>query len=103
MARNAPELAAQYFSEVATTCGAPLIDPSVLVRVIPELVAPEECGWVVPAGSVDALVDAMRELLHSPPATLAAMGAEGRKRVLAQHDARTAVEPLIAGFRGEAG
>jgi glycosyltransferase involved in cell wall biosynthesis len=66
---------------------------------IPELVEPNECGWLVPAGSVDALVSALQELLHAQAATLQAMGEEGRRRVLAQHDARRAVQPLLAAFR----
>jgi hypothetical protein len=36
---GAPELAAQFFAELVASCGAPPIDASVLVRVVPELVA----------------------------------------------------------------
>ncbi|MFT3978304.1 MAG: glycosyltransferase, partial [Sphingomonas bacterium] len=52
----------------------------------PELVD-EGCGWLVPAGDVDALVTAMEAALAATPETLDAMGAEGRRRVLAMHDA----------------
>lgn len=65
---------------------------------IPELVEPGACGWLVPAGSVEALVATMVEALHTPVADLARMGREGRSRVLARHDASTAVEPLATGF-----
>lgn len=51
----------------------------------PELVD-ADCGWLIPAGSIDALVDAMAEALTAPPEQLHAMGSVGRDRVLAQHD-----------------
>ena len=70
---------------------------------IPELVEPEACGWLVPAGSVDALVEAMREALQTPEARLAAMGAEGRRRVLEQHDAKKAVVTLLEALRPQTG
>ena len=53
----------------------------------PELVD-AACGWLIPAGSVDALASAMTEALDAPVAKLQAMGAEGRSRVLAHHDSR---------------
>jgi colanic acid/amylovoran biosynthesis glycosyltransferase len=52
----------------------------------PELVD-QSCGWVVPAGSVEAVASAMMEALRAEPLELLAMGAEGRKRVLDAHDA----------------
>ena len=55
------------------------------VAGIPELVD-AETGWLVPAGSVEALAAAMRAALDAPPARLRAMGEAGRKRVLAMHD-----------------
>lgn len=56
------------------------------VAGIPELVD-EKVGWLVPAGNVDALADAMRTALEKPVDALAAMGDEGRARVTAMHDA----------------
>ena len=53
---------------------------------IPELVD-HDCGWLIPAGSEDALVDAMKSALHAPPEELAAKGAIGRERVQRMHDA----------------
>ena len=53
----------------------------------PELVD-AACGWLIPAGSVDALASAMTEALDAPVTKLQAMGAEGRSRVLAHHDSR---------------
>lgn len=66
---------------------------------IPELVEDKVCGWLIPAGSVDALVGAMAEVLRTPVDDRAAMAREGRARVLASHDTRTAVEPLLDEFR----
>ena len=53
----------------------------------PELVD-EQCGWLIPAGSIDALVDALGAVIDAPIDRLAAMGRVGRERVLAQHDSR---------------
>jgi glycosyltransferase involved in cell wall biosynthesis len=44
-------------------------------------------GWLIPAGSVDALVEAMLESLQCSPVELHEMGIRGRKGVLARHDA----------------
>jgi glycosyltransferase involved in cell wall biosynthesis len=61
---------------------------------IPELVD-RECGWVIPAGSVDALVGAMTEALRAPTDELAAKGAVGRDRVRQLHDANRNAAMLI--------
>ncbi|MDE2302706.1 MAG: glycosyltransferase family 4 protein [Sphingomonadales bacterium] len=52
----------------------------------PELVD-AECGWVIPAGSVEALTEAMAAALDASPEALAARGEVGRQRVLRLHDA----------------
>ncbi|WP_404711196.1 glycosyltransferase family 4 protein [Sphingomonas sp. MMS24-J13] len=52
----------------------------------PELVD-ASCGWLIPAGSVEPLADAMAEALAASPERLREMGAIGRARVLEQHDA----------------
>lgn len=52
----------------------------------PELVD-GDCGWLIPAGSVEALVDAMSKAIDAPIDRLAEMGRIGRARVVAQHDA----------------
>jgi glycosyltransferase involved in cell wall biosynthesis len=61
---------------------------STFVAGIPELVETGKNGWLVPAGSVPHLVEALEAVLDATPAQLAALGAEGRARVLAQHDTR---------------
>jgi len=53
---------------------------------IPELVD-QSCGWLIPAGSEDALVEAMTAALHASADDLSAKGAAGRDRVLKLHDA----------------
>jgi len=53
---------------------------------IPELVD-SECGWVIPAGSEDALVEALSTALAASADELAAKGECGRTRVHQMHDA----------------
>ena len=53
---------------------------------IPELVD-NECGWLIPAGSEERLVDAMKAALQAGPEELATKGAIGRNRVRSLHDA----------------
>ena len=53
---------------------------------IPELVD-DECGWLIPAGSEEALMKAMAEALHASPEELSTRGAIGRERVHLMHDA----------------
>lgn len=63
----------------------------------PELVD-DGCGWLIPAGSIDALVEAMESAIASTDEQLARMGQAGRQRVLAQHDARINGQHLNALF-----
>ncbi len=51
----------------------------------PELVN-DQCGWLIPSGSVDALVEALKTAMRTPPQTLAEMGKAGRERVVSLHD-----------------
>lgn len=55
------------------------------VAGIPELVRHGEDGWLVPAGCVDALADAMEEILRCPAAELGRRGEAARRRVLERH------------------
>jgi glycosyltransferase involved in cell wall biosynthesis len=81
----------------ALALGRPVI--STWVAGIPELVTPE-VGWLVPAGSVEALAGAMRRVLDASPAELERMGQAGRERVRARHDVRLAARALEALFAG---
>jgi colanic acid/amylovoran biosynthesis glycosyltransferase len=80
----------------ALALGRPVI--STYVAGIPELVEPGACGWLVPAGSVDALARAIREALVCPVEELARMGREGARRVAERHDARIEARKLSALF-----
>lgn len=55
------------------------------VAGIPELVRTGENGWLIAAGSVDELVQAIEEMLATPGSDLAAMGEAARRRVLERH------------------
>lgn len=67
----------------ALALGRPVI--STYIAGIPELVD-EDCGWIIPAGDGDALIRVMREALTASPEKLAALGAEGRRRIEDRHD-----------------
>ena len=69
----------------ALALGVPVLTTA--IAGIPELVD-ATCGWIVPAGSVERLADAMAAVLAEEPAKLRAMGEIGRARVLEQHDSR---------------
>lgn len=77
--------------------GRPVL--STYVAGIPELVEPGTSGWLVPAGSVDALAQGIREVLATPPERLAAMGRAGREAVLERHDIQRSGELLHRLFR----
>lgn len=70
----------------ALALGRPVI--STYVAGIPELVQNGINGWLVPAGDVEALVEAMRMAIETPAVELQAMGARGRERVGERHDVR---------------
>jgi glycosyltransferase involved in cell wall biosynthesis len=55
---------------------------------IPELVKPGVTGWLVPAGSITQLANALREILEAQPATLNDMGKSAYAKVAAQYDIR---------------
>lgn len=71
---------------------------STYVAGIPELVETGKCGWLVPAGDVPALVEAMRAALSASPEELERLGEEGRRRVREKHDARTEARVLADAF-----
>lgn len=71
------------------------------IGAIPELVIDGEHGWLFPAGSVEALADAMRSCLQAPLEQLEAMGARARERVLARHDIEREAAKLASLFRSE--
>ena len=84
----------------AMALGRPVIATS--IAGIPELVEPGESGWLVPAGAVDPLVEAMAEALAADPAELDRMGRAGAARAAEQHDAAAESAKLAALFAGPA-
>ena len=80
----------------ALALGRPVV--TTFVAGIPELVEAGWSGWLVPAGSVDELTDALRQALETPVDRLEAMGRIGAERAAARHDARTEAAKLAALF-----
>lgn len=83
----------------AFALGRPVI--STYIAGIPELVD-REAGWLVPAGDVAALADALRKCLETPRERLDVMGVTARKRVEDRHDLRASADRLKALFEGAA-
>ena len=73
---------------------------STYIGTHPELIESGVNGWLVPAGAVEPLVDAMAEALTADPATLERMGRAGAKCVAEQHNVYTEVKKLIELFSG---
>ena len=80
----------------ALALGRPVI--STAIAGIPELVD-DSCGWLIPAGSEEALAKAMTSALHATPAELEAKGGVGRDRVIAMHAANRNAALLIDAIR----
>jgi len=72
---------------------------STYVAGIPELVEPGVCGWLVPAGSVNHLADAMRTALNLSPEELSKMGKVGMERVAHNHSAAIEASKLASMFQ----
>lgn len=68
------------------------------VAGIPELVSDGEHGWLVPAGSLEDLVQAMDEALRRPAAELARMGEAARRRAIERHSIEVEGEKLAMLF-----
>lgn len=80
----------------ALALGRPVI--STYVAGIPELVEPDINGWLVPAGSVDRLVTAIKEVLQAGPDRLEEMGRAGAAIVRQRHNAATEAAKLAELF-----
>jgi colanic acid/amylovoran biosynthesis glycosyltransferase len=72
---------------------------STYVAGIPELVVPGRNGWLVPAGSVEALVEALCKVLDTPLEELTRMGMCGREDVRRQHEIGIPARRMVAKFR----
>ncbi len=80
----------------ALALGRPVI--STFVAGIPELVQPGLNGWLVPAGDVQLLADAMVSCLGVADDQLLSMGRNGRQRALDRHDIRQSASHLLQMF-----
>jgi glycosyltransferase involved in cell wall biosynthesis len=81
----------------AMALGRPVI--STYIAGIPELVHDGVNGWLIPAGDVQALADAMHNVVQHDDRSLAAMGASARERAVRRHSADTEAHKLVEHFR----
>ncbi len=83
----------------AFALGKPVI--STYIAGIPELVD-GSCGWIVPAGDIEALTAALKDCLVTRESELRKMGEIGRSRVEARHDIRRSATILRDCFQAHA-
>jgi glycosyltransferase involved in cell wall biosynthesis len=76
--------------------GRPVI--TTYIAGMPELVESGVCGWMVPAGDVQDLAKAMREVLIADISELENMGKIGIERVLQNHDIAIETQKLAKLF-----
>lgn len=72
------------------------------VAGIPELVVPDETGWLVPAGSIEPLAEAMEKCLTAPPGILQRMGDVAHDRVIGRHNVDQEALKLTRLFESDA-
>ncbi len=72
---------------------------STYIAGIPELVEQSKSGWLIPAGSIEALTAAMRSILATSVEQLEKMGQHGAKRVAQQHNITIEAAKLADLFR----
>jgi len=80
-----------FFESLAL--GRPVV--STYIAAHPELIEPEVNGWLVPAGAIEPLVDAMAEVLTADPAELERMGHAGAARIAERHNPHTQANKLL--------
>jgi glycosyltransferase involved in cell wall biosynthesis len=81
----------------AFALGRPVL--STYIAGIPELVVDRENGWLIPAGSREAIAKAIAEILRTPSAELERMAARGREAVRKHHFTPTETAKLAAHVR----
>jgi colanic acid/amylovoran biosynthesis glycosyltransferase len=81
----------------ALALGRPAI--TTYVAGIPELVENGRSGWLIPAGSVDAMKGAIRQALATSVEDLTRMGKAGAEAAAQRHDANREAARLGALFR----
>jgi colanic acid/amylovoran biosynthesis glycosyltransferase len=72
---------------------------STYIAGIPELVEPQKSGWLVPAGDVDLLADAMKSALLATPDRLLEMGEAAFLKVTERHHIDTEAKKLAMFIR----
>jgi colanic acid/amylovoran biosynthesis glycosyltransferase len=80
----------------AMALGRPVV--TTYIAGIPELVQPGRNGWLVPAGSVEALVEALRSVLGATVEQLEAMGQHGAAAVAREHNIHIEAQKLVRLF-----
>jgi glycosyltransferase involved in cell wall biosynthesis len=78
----------------ALSLGRPVI--STYIAAHPELIEPRISGWLVPAGAVEPLVDAMAEALAADPVQLEQMGRAGAATIAKSHHFAISSAKLVA-------
>jgi colanic acid/amylovoran biosynthesis glycosyltransferase len=81
----------------ALALGRPVV--TTYIAGIPELVKPGENGWLVPAGSIDDLVEALRQVLTASVEQLETMGQNGSVAVAREHDITIEAKKLAKLFQ----
>jgi glycosyltransferase involved in cell wall biosynthesis len=81
----------------AMALGRPVI--STYTAGIPELVEPGVNGWLVPAGAIEPLADAMAKALTADQVELERMGRAGAARIAERHNSLTEAGELLKLFR----
>jgi colanic acid/amylovoran biosynthesis glycosyltransferase len=76
----------------AMAAGRPVI--STQIAGVPELMRHGKTGWLVPAGDVEALVEAITDMAMTGTDKLSAMGRSARARALTRHDIDAEAEKL---------
>ena len=72
---------------------------STYVAGIPELIQSGENGWLVPAGDVNQLILAIRQLLDADDETLLTMGSKAYQVVLREHNIAREADKLAGYFK----
>ena len=69
---------------------------STYIAGIPELIVPNETGWLIPAGDVDALVKQIEKILTLSKSELKKIGQLGREAILREHSAEIEAQKLAS-------
>ena len=68
---------------------------STYIAGIPELLGNDSCGWLIPSGNVEVLVEAMLKVINAPTSVLKEMGQYGARQVKQHHSAIIEARKLV--------